>query len=169
MPITKSVEARQKWIATTLREVAEFFDVAHQTVRQWRSESPPMPGVPGKFPLKEIFIWYQARQASASGTEKKKDLDLRTSELKFRREEFDFMKEQGRFVEKEEIEQWFSSAVIEMRETIMSLPGSIGASSPPETRAFAISEADRVCREVLTTLRRRLEANVPATESDLAD
>ncbi len=50
--------------ATTLRDVAEFFGVQEQTVRQWRMRSDPMPGKPGEWDLAEITRWRIASERS---------------------------------------------------------------------------------------------------------
>ena len=50
-----------------------------------------------------------------------------------------------------------ATALIEARGMIMSLPERLATSAPPEMRNFIREETDRHCRDVLTSLRRRLE------------
>lgn len=50
-----------KWRARTLAEVAQFFGLAVQTVKQWRTESPPMPGGDGGYDLSEVVRWRLAK------------------------------------------------------------------------------------------------------------
>ena len=50
-------EAPGRFVLATLGEVAEFFGLALQTVKEWRCASPPLPGEPGNYQLKEIVRW----------------------------------------------------------------------------------------------------------------
>ena len=50
-----------------------------------------------------------------------------------------------------------ATALIEARGMIMSLPERLATSAPPEMRNFIREETDRHCRDVLTSLRSRLE------------
>ena len=49
--------APDTYVASTLRDVAEFFGVQEQTVRQWRMRADPMPGEPGRWDLSRITLW----------------------------------------------------------------------------------------------------------------
>lgn len=64
----------------TLADVAAFFGVAVQTVKQWRMErADPMPGVEGRYPLDEITRWKLARVDRFTPTvegEKEKPADV---------------------------------------------------------------------------------------------
>ncbi len=51
-----------KYIARTLGDVAGFFGVALQTVKQWRTGPDPMPGAAGAFDLGEITRWRFERE-----------------------------------------------------------------------------------------------------------
>jgi hypothetical protein len=51
-----------QFIVKTLGDVAAFFDVALQTVKQWRVGADGMPGKPGAFDLAEITRWRIERE-----------------------------------------------------------------------------------------------------------
>lgn len=57
-----------KYLARTLGQVAEFFGVEVQTVKEWRKH-PDMPGKAGAWPLDEIARWklYRASRANGAG------------------------------------------------------------------------------------------------------
>lgn len=55
------------FIVPTLRDVAEFFGVAVQTVKQWRVDaSDAMPGTPGAFHLRDVARWRMKRMTDRS-------------------------------------------------------------------------------------------------------
>lgn len=51
------VSKESRFVVATLRDVASFFGVAEQTVRQWGMRPGGLPGEPGKWPLDEIAKW----------------------------------------------------------------------------------------------------------------
>lgn len=59
--LADEIEAKSKptgrYVVPTLRDVAAFFGVAEQTVRQWGMRPGGLPGEPGKWPLDEIAKW----------------------------------------------------------------------------------------------------------------
>lgn len=58
----KTRAAVSAFTVRTLNDVAEFFGVARQTVKNWRMESDPMPGSPGAFNLSAIAQWRIERE-----------------------------------------------------------------------------------------------------------
>lgn len=68
-----------RWIAATLGEVAEFFGVEAQTVREWRTGAKPMPGSEGTWDLSAIAQWRCNRLKSLGANAKSQeeiDLDM---------------------------------------------------------------------------------------------
>lgn len=53
----KAKQVGDRWHVKTLGEVAEFFGLHAQTVKQWRTETPPMPGEEGRWDLQAIVLW----------------------------------------------------------------------------------------------------------------
>ena len=47
-------KSNDRWNVPRLADVAEFMGVALQTVKQWRTESNPMPGTPGEFNVADV-------------------------------------------------------------------------------------------------------------------
>ena len=148
-----------RWVVKTLKEVAEALGYARQTVNQWRSE-PGMPGQPGAYPIPEIAQWRFAKLRGGGDlatAKKEQDLELGKVELETKRMEL--AKDRGELLERDDVELFVATALIEAREMVMSLPEMLATSSPPELREFVRTESDRHCRDVLVALRRRLESD----------
>ncbi len=148
-----------RWSVETLGEVAEFFGLAVQTVKQWRTETPQMPGQPGAWPLPEIVRWRLAKLAGSDLATAKKQADLELQLVAVEQKKLDLARQKAELVELSEVEVWAAAAMVETREMLMQLPQMISASAPPEIREFARAETDRHCREILAMLRRKLETD----------
>lgn len=146
------------FVATTLGEIAELFGVNVQTVKQWRTESPPMPGVSGAYPIGDVIRWRLAKVQNNDLATAQKQQNLELGEIKLQTERMELAKAKGELLDRSDVELWAASALIEAREMIMSLPEMLATSSPPELRDFVRQESDRHCRDVLIMLRRRLES-----------
>jgi hypothetical protein len=156
-----------KWTVRTLGEVAEFFGCAVQTVKQWRSHNPPMPGTPGEWRLNEIVRWRHAWFTGSDLATAKKQQDLELGRVQLESKQLELDQGRGQLLDRAEVELWAATALIEARVMIMSLPERLSTSAPPEMRGFIREESDRHCRDVLTSLRRRLEMDEPnKTDSD---
>jgi phage terminase Nu1 subunit (DNA packaging protein) len=153
-----STRKSEKFIATTLSEVAEFFGMSLSGIYHWRTEAEPMPGGEGHYDLSEIAQWRLNRTSTGSGLKEEKDrADIRLKTVQAQQKELELEIERGNLVELPAVELWASVAMIETREMIMTLPEILATSSPPELREFVRSETDRQVRAVLTMLRRKLE------------
>lgn len=157
--IERLLQSDCKFVATTLGEIAELFGVNVQTVKQWRTESPPMPGVSGAYPIGDVIRWRLAKLQNNDLNTAQKQQNLELGEIKLQTERMELAKAKGELIERSDVELWAATALIEAREMIMSLPEMLATSSPPELRDFVRSEADRHCRDVLIMLRRKLESN----------
>jgi hypothetical protein len=155
-----------KWVASTLSEVAEFFGLSVQTVKQWRLESPPMPGGDGKYPLPEIVKWRHAKLSQSDAKTAKQQAEAELMQIAIEQKRLDLAKDKGELFYRQDVELWASTALIEARETIMALPGMIASSAPPEIREFAREETDRTCRAVLLTFQRRMESDIVEDEPE---
>lgn len=162
-------KTRKQWLVETLADVAEFFGIATQTVKQWRTERPQMPGVPGEYPLSEIAKWRFDKLTRSDAKERKNKADADLAETKAEAERLALEKEKRLLVPIADVEQWAAKAIIKFRELTMSLPDKIGNAAPVEIREFARSETDRICREALEGLRRGLELDELEVESDEPD
>jgi hypothetical protein len=158
-----------RWVVKTLSEVAEFFGLSVQTVKQWSQESPPMPGQRSRWSIKEIVRWRtdirNGRSSSPSSKKIDDDLKLVTLEQK----QLDLAIQKKELIPLVDVERWAAVALIETREMVMTLPEILATSSPPDSREFIRSESDRHCRSVLTMLRRRLEADIVDSDETTDD
>ena len=66
-------------------------------------------------------------------------------------------REKGLILDRQDVELWAATALIELREGIMQLPGMLAASAPQDLKDFTREETDRHCRDLLTATHRRLE------------
>lgn len=149
--------AHGKWNATTLGEVAEFFSMAVQTVKQWRMETPPMPGNDGVYPLREIVKWRldKVLQTDLAAAKRQQDFELGRIQVETKQIELD--REKALILDRQEVELWAATALIELREGIMQLPEMLAASAPQDLKDFTRDESDRHCRDLLLSTARRLE------------
>ena len=159
-------EQSQKWTALTLSEVAAFFGLSIQTVKQWRMESPAMPGSEGNWPLNEIVRWRHAKLARSDVAEAQKKVNLERSEVALQAERMEFEKDRGQLVEIGEVERWAATAMVEFREVLLSIPDRIAGAAPPDLRNKARKETERVCDDLLKMLVRRLDTDEIQTEVD---
>lgn len=159
--------APSRWTVPNLADVAEFFGLNLQTVKQWRTERPPMPGGAGGFPLNDIVAWRHAKLATSGVAEEKKQAELEATRLANEAKRIDLAQRRGEIVEIDEVERWASMAMIEAREMLMALPEMLVAACPPELRDYVREESDRHVRHVLSMLRRKLESNALASNQAL--
>ena len=146
-----------KWIASTLGEVAEFFGMALQTVKQWRMETPPMPGSDGKYPLQQITQWRlnKVSQSDLAAAKRQQDFELGRIQVETKQIELD--REKALILDRQDVELFVATALVELRETIMQLPEKLAASAPQELKDFVRSESDMHCRDSLIAASRRLD------------
>ena len=160
-------EPPHRWAVSTLAEVAEFFGYAFQTVKQWRCQVPPMPGTPGHWQLSDIAQWKLKKTSNEEISIAKRQQDLQLGQVQLEAKMLALEKERCQLLDRGDIERWAATALIEARVMIMSLPERLATSAPPEMRSFIREESDRHCRDVLTSLRRRLEMDeTNQTDSD---
>jgi len=145
------------FLLLTLTEVADFFGVGEHTVRTWRLRKPQMPGEPGKWPIKQIVQWRcdWIQQTDLASAKRKQDFDI--GEIERRRKQIDLDREEGLILDRQDVELWAATALIELREGNLSLTEILTAAAPPELKDFVRAETDRHVRDLLTALVRRLE------------
>lgn len=151
-------EATQgKWSASTLGEIADLFGAALQTVKQWRTEQPPMPGEPGNYPVKEIIKWRRDKDLQTDLAAAKRQQDFELGRIQVETKQIELDREKALILDRQDVELWASQALVELRESLMQLPEIIAASSPEELKGFVRSEVDRHCRDSLIAASRRLD------------
>ncbi len=171
MPKNSTVKERltTDWIVPTLEAVAGFFGVHPDTPRGWRTGADPMPGAPGRWDLSAIAQWRARRTERTGLSEELRAVEIRLKTAQAQAKELENKATSGELVERAEVELWAATALIQLREGVMSLPEMLATPSPPELREFVRSESDRHVRSVLTALRRRLESDEFANGHDTND
>jgi phage terminase Nu1 subunit (DNA packaging protein) len=147
-----------EWSFRTLGEVAAFFGVSVQAVKQWRMETPPMPGDEGRYPCREIVMWREARLQRKESIDERRQQEIELTRIKLERERMDLAERRNEVVPLEEVERWAGVALTECRQGVMQLPGKIAASTEPAMREEVRAEVTRHCEAVLEATFRRLDA-----------
>jgi hypothetical protein len=145
----------RRWTASSLAQVAEFFSCATSTIKGWSQDG--MPSVSDGWYLPAIVRWRFDRLSNTDLTTAKKQQDLALGQVQLESKQLELDQGRGQLLDRSEVELWASVALIEARVMITSLPERLSTSAPPEMRSFIREETDRHCRDVLTSLRRRLE------------
>jgi hypothetical protein len=155
--VEQSTKERDRFDLKTLGEVAEFFGLDEHTVRQWRLKTPAMPGEPGRWPIKQIVQWRcnWIQQTDLAAAKRQQDFELGQIQVESKRLELD--REKGSVIDRQDVELWASTALIELRTGVMQLPEMLAASAPQELKDFVREETDRHCRDMLLATQRRLE------------
>ena len=149
--------ARGRWHVATLGDVAEFFGAALQTVKQWRMEAPPMPGVPGNYPLPEITKWRRDKDMQSDLAAAKRQQDFELGRIQVETKQIELDREKALILDRQDVELWAATAMVELRESIMQLPEKLAASAPESLKNFVRSESDAHCRDSLISASRRLD------------
>lgn len=126
-----------RWTVETLGEVAAFFGVEGQTVREWRSGANPMPGDQGQWDLSDITRWrcdrLKALGANAKSPEEKE------IEIAISREDLIKRRLANQLKAKELVMRVAAAARVaemfnEARMGMEALPELLGPMLPPELR-----------------------------------
>jgi len=147
----KPAAGAAKWHARTLGEVAQFFGLQLQTVKEWRTGPNPMPGSEGAWPLNEIVRWKLGRMPAAakstSGRLEQMDLEERELDLYMKRiKARDAAKELvSRAAAKLAVEEMFHR----IRGRLQSVPEEMANGVRAEDRAEHLALAQQKVRLIL--------------------
>ena len=167
LQLEQSEYAGGRWRCDSLQQVAEFFSVSLSTVKQWRQESPPMPGDETGYDLREVVAWRIAKQAASPLREEKQRQELEIGELRKQQQQIELDKLRGELVALSDVEEWATHAIVQFREAVMQIPQAVAQFAPVKHRKAIEQNADEYCRAALSILRQKLEEKVHvATESD---
>ena len=116
-----------------------------------------MPGHPGNWPIKEIVEWRceWIQQTDLAAAKRQQDFELGRIQVETKQIELD--REKALILDRQDVELWAATALIELREGIMQLPEMLAASAPQDLKDFTREESDRHCRDLLLSTARRLE------------
>lgn len=120
----------KKWNARTLAEVAEFFGLALQTVKQWRIETPPMPGIEGAYPLQEIVAWRFAKLNQSATSEQKRQAEIEQIKLANDKRRMENDKRRGQLIDREEIERDMAIIWSRLAARMAALPEKVARLLP---------------------------------------
>ncbi len=147
-------------ILATQREVAEFWGTTHDTVaRGWRTRG--MPGIEGRYSVREISRWLAQRYAQGSGAESdtlhaRRVAETRKIEADAKLRELKLKMEQGQYCSIERVRLLFAEIAGRSRDTLMRLPSELLPVLPREHATMIAKEVDTKVRGVLEMLCKRL-------------
>jgi len=136
------------FVVSTLADVGRFFGVALQTVKQWRTETDPMPGRPGAFDLSEIARWRIARAERGGGPKEgttKSRLEETNLALEVQRRKVQLDRLQETLVDRAAVELFCSTCLTHLGDWCDQLPQLVAAELPKSHRAKI---ANRIRREL---------------------
>ena len=116
-----------------------------------------MPGDPGNYPLPEITRWRLNKLSHNETSDELRNEQVQKLRVQTESARIDLEKLKASVLDRADVELWASVALTEIREGVMQLPEMLAASAPQDLKDFVRSETDRLCRDTLTTLARRLE------------
>lgn len=143
------------WIVSRLQDVARFFQVEYQTVKEWRTGPDPMPGTAdkqgcGRFDLSEIAVWRinKAKQAAQAQVRSPKTLlDEQLTAVQLEQEKLKLAKQQGQLVRRD-------SVMAEARAIMARLAGRLD--QLPDELAALIPDAE-LRAEIVVALRQGID------------
>lgn len=134
-----------RWRAKTLAEVAQFFGVATQTVKQWRTETPPMPGGELGYQLNEVVRWRLAKLQNSGAMDAKRLAEVEAIRLVNERRTMENAQKRGLLIEREEVERDMSLLWSRLAARLQGIGERVAALVPADTKA---TTKDRVEQEI---------------------
>ena len=163
----------------TQEALAEHFGASLTTVRKWIAKPDFPGGRKGPWSIKAVGAYLSSigsplapRDRAAGGTAAAARLrdeeSLRLSRMfadakqeklnqDIRRARILNDEREGQLIRRDDVEQWVSAALVELRDLLLAWPAQLGGSVDPKVRKFVVSESERHVRDLLTMMRRRLE------------
>lgn len=154
-----------RWVVKTLSDVAEFFGLATQTVKQWRTEPVPMPGVDGGYDLREVVRWRVDKLQGGTARSAKQIQDLERGQVKLAAERLELERLRDSLVSRQDVEEWAEVVLSEARDLIMQIPGAVSAVCALQDRDTVFEQADAMVRDTLQALHNRLSDHADAKSS----
>lgn len=152
-PSPHSSEGTPRWTVRRLGEVAAFFGVQLQTVKEWRSGPDRMPGEEGAWRLDEIARWrvakaqYTGRDPSARSALEKEKLEINVSRDRLR-----LRQEGGELVSRDAAKAAVQQMFHRVRGQIEPLPEQLASSVPAAARPDYLLVARERVHLVLTEM-----------------
>lgn len=125
---------KARWLVETLADVAAFFGLDVQTVKQWRMDrDPPMPGHNGAYPLDEIARWRLSRVKGAQRPDFY-NLDKEEREIEVAMARLKLDKARGALVPKADVEQKIRAMFARLRTRLEVTPDELAKLLPTDKR-----------------------------------
>ena len=156
---------QNRWRCDSLKHVAEFFGVSLSTVKQWRQESPPMPGDETGYDLREVVAWRIAKQAASPLREEKQRQQIELGEIRKQQQQIELDKLRGSLVPLADVEEWASRIMIQFRESMMQIPQAVAQLAPVRSQRAIETQAEEYVSAALSILQQQLAERVE-TESE---
>lgn len=150
-------ENASRFVVGTLAEVADFFGLASQTVREWRGGSNAMPGAEGKWDLREITQWKIAKLNKHSGPEdeaSERELKRQREAIRIEDARLDLAKKKGELIDRNEALADLSEACGEIATRLQALPAEMAASEAADVRDVKLAEWKEKINLTLKSLER---------------
>jgi phage terminase Nu1 subunit (DNA packaging protein) len=157
---------QNRWRCDSLKHVAEFFGVSLSTVKQWRQESPPMPGDETGYDLREVVAWRIAKQAASPLREEKQRQEIELGEIRKQQQQIELDKLRGSLVPLADVEEWASRIMIQFRESMMQIPQAVAQLAPVRSQRAIETQAEEYVRAALSILQQQLAEQVETNESE---
>lgn len=161
----------------TLGQVAEWFGMELQTVKQWRMLDPPMPGQEGRWNLQEIARWRMARikadrgdggKAGASALRQQREIEA--LEINNARASLKLRKESGELVSRQAARSAIRSMFNRLRAQLEPLPEQLAPLLPNDLRSDFRRDCDQRVRLLLQQIANwRFERDVSGTGGPAED
>lgn len=147
-PLLEPASSQTGYAVSTLSAVAAFFGVSTQAVKQWRSETPPMPGQPGDYPLDEIARWRIHRAEKTHGHRDTAKSELQREKLHEEVEErrLKNLERAGRLVDRQAAKASVVQLFHRLRSRLEAFPEEVGNSLPPDLQPDVIHDWKRKIR-----------------------
>lgn len=149
--------AQPRWVVQSLGEVAAFFGLSVQTVKQWRMETPPMPGQEGHWSLPEIVRWKLERAMQSSVLEAQRTERLREMRLKNQLQQLQLQEKQGEVVRRDEIQADLTVIASRLRSRFENFGYEAAQCCPDEIRNYVKATIDERVRMAFREFRDSLE------------
>lgn len=141
-------EGPGRFVAKSLSEVAEFFGLHIQTVKQWRQESPAMPGSEGNWDLAQIVRWRHAKIMQTDVLQSQRTEALESTRLKNEQLRLAIAQKNGELIAKDEVELDIRLAISRLNNHLASLGHAVSLVVPGD-KAQTIATVDEVVRRAM--------------------
>lgn len=153
-----------RFVVATIADVAGFFLVRRDTVKEWMANGMPCSALKGgrrTFDVWLIFRWWAARQATPAGVdlaERKKLQDLEKGIRELAKLDRQARKELAALLDRRKMERQLELVFAEAQKAVMRAPQGVRGIVPDQFVEAAVAELERTLRSALRDLERKVRA-----------